>query len=204
MTQVGKSHYDFKKYCRLDRWSSYHYQLREILAGSPESVLEIGVGDGVVRDYVRTHTDIEYRTLDFAGDLHPDIFGSVESIPIEENSFDLVCAFEVLEHLPFEKFEPCLLEMKRISKKYVIISMPHSGPAIKLLLKLPKLRREIKWAWKTPSFRNHIFLGEHYWEIGRKGYSAKRIKQILARHFTLRNDFVPFENQYHHFYVLEK
>ncbi len=203
MTQVDKSAYRFERYTGLDRWSSYHYQLRELLALDPATVLEVGVGDGVVREYLRTNTGIAYTSLDFAEDLKPDVVGDVRAMPFVDASFDVACVFEVLEHLPFEEFEGALRELKRIAKRHVLVSLPHFGPPIKFLLKLPFLP-EFKVAFKFPYHPVHRFNGQHYWEIGKKGYAPRHIREVLAKHFHIRKEFVPFENQYHHFFVLEK
>lgn len=204
MKQVDKDHYTFENYCYFDRWSSYFYQLREILdLKEISSILEVGSGDGVVRDYIRNNTQIGYSNVDIAEDLKPDIVGAINDLPVADNMYDAVCAFEVLEHLPFEQFEKSILEMKRVSKKYVLISIPHFGPAIKLNFKIPFLP-EVNAAFKIPFLKKHVFNGQHYWEVGKKGYSPSKIRKILRSHFTLLKEFVPYENQYHHFYILEK
>lgn len=201
--QVNKDHYDFKKYSHPDRWVSYFNQINETLASQAGSVLEIGVGDKVFGSYLKNNTTINYSSLDIAEDLNPDFIGSVTSIPIGDNSFDAVCAFEVLEHLPFECFDRALMELSRVSKKTVIISLPHFGPAIKFLFKVPFLPT-IRFAIKIPFHKTHTFNGEHYWEIGKKDYSLSAIKKIINNHYSIKKHFVPFENQYHHFFVLEK
>jgi ubiquinone/menaquinone biosynthesis C-methylase UbiE len=124
-------------------------------------------------------------------------------MPIEDGSFDLVCAFEVLEHLPFEKFEKSISEIKRVSRRHAIISLPHFGPVIKFSFKIPFLR-ELKFAWKIPYHPIHKFNGQHYWEIGKNNFSNAKIKNILEKNFKVTKDFIPFDSQYHHFYILEK
>lgn len=203
MKQVEKNAYAFESYCGIDRWSSYHYQLCEILRVNPHTMLEVGTGDGVVKQYVQSHTNIQYKNLDIAEDLSPDILGSVDAIPVGDGAFGLVCAFEVLEHLPFDRFEVALRELARVSEGPVLISLPHFGPAIKLLLKVPFLP-EITSAFKIPYPRAHVFNGQHYWEIGKRGYPLRHIKEIISRIFVIEEDFVPFENQYHHFFILKK
>lgn len=201
--QVDKSAYTFGHYTKIDRWSSYFYQLREILSRNSSSVLEVGVGEGIVRDYLKNHTQTAYKSLDIAEDLSPDVLGNVTNIPLESNSFDLVCAFEILEHLPYDQFEKGISELFRVSRKFVIISLPHFGPPILVDLKIPFLPR-IQFAWKIPFPKIHIFNGQHYWELGKRRYKVSRIREVLKRHGKLISEFVPFENQYHHFFVLEK
>lgn len=201
--QVNKESYNFRKYSFSGRWVSYYYQLAESLSLNPKNILEIGIGDGVYRDFIINNTSIDYKNIDIAEDLDPDIFGSVENMPIQNNSFDLVVAFEVLEHIEFDKFEKALSELKRVSEKNVIISLPHFGPPIKFLLKIPFLK-EIKVAFKVNFPIEHKFNGQHYWEVGKKGYSTRKIRNIIKKYFKIKKEFIPFENQYHHFYILEK
>ena len=203
--QVEKNVYEFKKYCQLERWASYWHQINEILKCEPKSVLEIGVGDKVLADYLKNNTDINYKSLDIADDLKPDIIGSVDDILSENNSFDVVCAFEVLEHLPFEKFEKCLSELKRVSKNYVVISLPHWGRHFSFEFRLPFFKK-IKWQYKVNLFPiNHKFDGQHYWEIGKEGYDLRSIKKKIEKvGFEIVNDYIVFESPYHHFFILRK
>ncbi|OGZ60531.1 MAG: hypothetical protein A2919_00195 [Candidatus Spechtbacteria bacterium RIFCSPLOWO2_01_FULL_43_12] len=203
MKQVNKTAYQFFSYAHPGRFVSYYHQLAEVLALAPTSVLEIGVGDGVFRDYLKGNTAILYTSVDVADDLHPDVVGDVTKLPFKDSAFDVVCAFEVLEHIQFEQFEKALAELVRVSRNVVVLSLPHFGPPVKFLLKIPFLP-EISFAFKIPFLRKHTFNGQHYWEIGKRGYSVRVIRDILERYFTIKKEFIPFENQYHHFYILKK
>lgn len=203
MKQVDKTAYQFGKYTDLNRWVSYFFQIEHVLKTKPGSVLEIGVGDGVLRDYLKSNTEIAYTSLDIADDLKADVIGSVLKMPFADSSFDTICAFEVLEHLPFEQFENALAELKRVSRGSVILSLPHFGPPVKFLLKLPFLP-EIKISFKIPYPRKHVFDGQHYWEVGKQGFPPARIRATLSKHFVIEKELVPFENQYHHFFILKK
>jgi len=99
MTQIAKHEYTFEKYTGIDRFSSYWYQLREIMASQPDTVLEVGVGESVVANYLKAMTEVAYTSADFAEDLSPDVVADVRALPFADNAYDTVCAFEVLEHL---------------------------------------------------------------------------------------------------------
>lgn len=183
---------------------SYWYQIKEIVKRDDiKSSLDIGSGTAFLKDSLKIHRpDIHSKTLDIAKDLEPDYVGGITDMPISDNSFDLVSAFQVLEHLEFSDFEKSLLEMKRVSKKYVFISLPHFGPSIEFSLKLPRLK-QLSFAIKLPRPILHVFCGQHYWEIGKKGFSPKKIRSIIQKHFKIIDEYIPFENQYHRFYIME-
>lgn len=194
--------YSFNQYVPESRWQSYWQQINQALSFSPKSILVIGVGDGVVVDYLKNYVE-NVQTLDIDTDLNPDIVASVTNMPIADNSFDVVMCAEVLEHIPFDEFKKALSEIKRVTRKNVIISLPHFGPAVKLSFKIPFLK-EVKFAFKIPYAKQHVLGGQHFWEIGKKNYKLKFINHIIADHFNINKDFVPFDNQYHHFYILTK
>jgi ubiquinone/menaquinone biosynthesis C-methylase UbiE len=201
--QVDTSHYSFERYFYKGRWMSYWYQAKEIIS-RPEilTVLDVGPGTVFLKSILTIHRpDISYSSIDVAADVKPDIVGGVTRMPIPDNAYDVVCAFQVLEHIEFDDFEIAVAEMKRVSKKYVFISLPHFGPSIELQFKMPFLPR-IQRAVKIPFPKVHLFGGQHYWEIGKKGYSAQKIRSILQKHLTLIDEYVPFENQYHRFFIL--
>lgn len=193
--------YKFYQYDYKERWISYWHQIDEILKLEPESVLEIGVADKVVADYLKKQ-GVAVKTLDINGELKPDFTANVLEVPLPDDSFFVVLCAEVLEHLPFSDFEKALLEIKRVSKKFVILTLPHFGPTIKFCLKLPFIK-EKRFAFKLLFLKKHQSK-EHYWEIGKKGYPAGKIRKIIKRYFRIRKEFIPFENQYHHFFILEK
>lgn len=203
--QVGKEHYSFDKYFFPARWMSYYYQTREIASRDDiKSVLDIGPGTTFLHDVLAIHRkDLSYKTLDIARDVNPDYLGGVTSIPLEDSTFDAVTAFQVLEHIEYNDVETALLEMKRVSKKYVFVSLPHFGPSVELLFKIPFMKR-FCISFKIPFLRKHTFNGQHHWEVGKKGYSVNKIRSLMGKHFSIIDEYVPFENQYHRFFIMKK
>lgn len=200
--QVDKSHYDFDRYAFEGRFVSYYHQLREVFALHPRSVLEVGVGDRVFGDFIKNNSAVAYTSVDFAADLRPDVVGSILALPFPDKSYDVACAFEVLEHLPFEQVDAALSELSRVARTHVAISVPHFGPMFSFLLKIP-LIPQICFAFKIPFAKKHVWNGQHYWELGKRGYPARRLRQTLERHGRIVRDFVPQNSAYHHFFVLE-
>lgn len=200
--QVGKSHYHFEKYAFEGRFVSYYWQLKEVLAWEPLSVLEVGVGDRIFGDFIKNNTAVSYTSVDVAEDLRPDVVGSILELPFADKSFDVVCAFEVLEHLPFEQFDRAVAELCRVARFAAVVSVPHFGPMLSFSLKIPFLP-QIRMALKIPIPARHIFNGQHHWELGKRGYPVSLMRNELSAHGEIVRDFVPFENPYHHFFVLK-
>ncbi len=200
--QVTKEEgYAFGSYGFEGRFVSYFHQLDEVLSRHPNTVLEVGVGDKVFGEFIKNNTQVAYTSVDIAEDLRPDVIGSVLELPFADKSFDIACAFEVLEHLPFESFEKALSELTRVATDFVVLSLPHFGPMLSLSFKIPFIR-EIRIAYKLPFPRKHVFNGQHYWEIGKSGYDITLIQKHLLKHGMLVRDFIPWGSPYHHFFVL--
>jgi ubiquinone/menaquinone biosynthesis C-methylase UbiE len=201
--QTDKQHYQFGQYVQLERWSSYWHQLDELIRLQPKSVLEVGAGDGVVADYLKKHAGVAHTSVDIAEDLQPDIVGEIEHLPVADKSFDVACAFEVLEHIPFERFTPALTELVRVARTAVVISVPHWGRHFSIEVRLPFFKR-VRWQWKMPWLPiTHKFNGQHYWEVGKKGYDVPTvIRAIEAAGLRVERHYIAFESPYHHFFIL--
>lgn len=98
------------------------------------NVLDVGCGEGYVTDHIKkSKKDITIEALDFsretiqiAGLIHPKINfsqGSIYNLPFKNDTFDLVIVNEVLEHLEYP--EKGINEIKRVSRKYCIITVPN-------------------------------------------------------------------------------
>lgn len=198
---IDTSCYRLGSYSFEERFISFYWQLTEVLAQRPSSILEVGVGNRVFGSYIKNNTEIKYTSVDIAEDLHPDVIGSILELPFANASFDVACAFEVLEHLPFEQFDRALIELCRVARTHIVISVPHFGPMLSFSFKIPFLPH-IRLALKIPFLKKHLFNGHHYWEIGKKGYPVSLIRKKLFAYGEILRDFVPFGSPYHHFFVV--
>jgi len=187
---------------------SFAHQTEAVLAFDPESVLEVGPGPGIVTHALRT-AGVEVRTLDVEPTLKPDILASVTEIPRDGGSFDVVMCCQVLEHLPFEQFVPALAELRRVSKRGAVISLPDITPAYFVRANLPGLRRRAIACSRTRRNPPAVVPGNrfekdgHYWEIGVRGTQPNDVRRAIAESgWTITREFRTPEFLYHHFFVL--
>ena len=92
------------------------------------SVVDVGCGDGriVGRLPACVHTvGVDYS----ANSLHhlerSGVCARSEFLPFRDRSVDLILCCELLEHLPDEMFRGTLNELRRISRKYILTSVPY-------------------------------------------------------------------------------
>ena len=112
----------------------FHRDLDELFPEA-SSVLDVGCGEGILtEEFARrlphghvVGVDLDDPALgeEWSRRKVPNLeFRSFEGgeLPFEKNEFDLVCALEVLEHVP----DPALTlsEMARVSRSHVLVSVP--------------------------------------------------------------------------------
>lgn len=99
---------------------------------APARVLEVGVGEGEVSSMVRElFPDVELVGVDL---LDPDlaaswldrgitgVYGDIAHLPFSSQTFDLVLAVEVLEHVPDP--DAGLAELHRVCRRDLVASVP--------------------------------------------------------------------------------
>lgn len=203
-SQVTKEHYLARSYDTKDRWASYWHQLERVCGLNPRTVLEIGPGNGTVRDALRKR-GISVITVDIAEDLGPDVVASIINLPFGDGEFEVLLAAEVLEHIPFSDVPKALAEIHRVTQRYAVISLPHAGYVFSLEFKIP-LFKKISVIYKLPFFwKTHKFNGEHYWEVGKRGYGRGRVKKIIREAgFKILESRIHADDPAHYFLLLEK
>lgn len=206
----GKQHYAIQGvYLRSGRVFSYAHQVNEIIHASPQTVLEIGKGPGIVCNILQT-VGINVTTLDMQPELAPDLVGSVTAIPTDDKSFDATLCCQVLEHLPFDQFGCALREIRRVTKGIFVLSLPHLNPRFRFNIKLPRLPL-LQGEIQPPKFlaraipQSRYNRDGHFWEIGYRGTDFSTVCQaIRANGWKIKRTWRVPELLWHRFFRLEQ
>ena len=186
---------------------SYWHQVNETLQLEPQTVLEIGICQGIFWKYIK-ELGLQTFTFDYDYNLRPDIQGNIIDLPLIDEAIDVIGCFEVLEHLPIAEFSGILAEFYRVVRVGAVISVPDINWFFDLRLSIPKFtfqrvvtitRLRQKAAPLSPP------RGGHYWHIGNVGYPKKRIISLINDSgFGLLKEFRVPGFPGHHFFVLRK
>lgn len=201
MPQVSPEFYNPSNYEHLYRWISYWYQIQAVLRARPVTVLEIGTGTGIMSDYLRNRLGIKVTTFDFDKSRNPDVVGDVRNLNgyFPARAFDCICAFQVLEHIPYEDFEKMLEDLAFVSRNAVLISLPYWGYFFQFRLRLfkqfsfalgKKITRPFTWQ----------FNGEHYWEIGTRQFPLRRVLKSISTRLQVNTHYFCPDYPYHYFF----
>lgn len=97
-----------------------------------KTLLDVGSGEGYIleailsrRKFQTTALDANEKALKILRKKLPNITvkqGYAEELPFDNNTFDVVVCCEVLEHL--KNPEKTLQELKRVGRKYFVLSVP--------------------------------------------------------------------------------
>lgn len=128
----------------LERAGRNEFAARQLNRYNVKKILNLGGGGCRHLKNSLNNDDINVYEVDLQGDcdLRVDI-DSLSALPFDNCSFDVVCAFDVLEHL--ENFHLINEEMFRVAKDFVLISLPNSSCEIffDVLFNRPQKERDM-------------------------------------------------------------
>ena len=174
--QFNLSRRDYLASLDMVTWLRHFHVIRDLLSLAPQSVLEIGSGDGVVRRCVLPMLPV-YAVFDINPKLEPDHVGDLKLGDASlAGRFDAVVATEVMEHLPFADLPACLGNLfswlQPGGRAY--ITLPHRKSSVVVLTPRQKMH-----TWRFPNgllslseaynrfVRGRIWIDPHHcWEIG--------------------------------------
>jgi SAM-dependent methyltransferase len=113
----------------------------DIIPDDVNTIADIGCGNGVItnalnKEYDVTAVDRSAKALEFVN--AKKVLASADSIPLPSYQFDMVFSSELLEHLDDKTLAGTVEEIKRLSKKYVLITVPNDENPDKLQIKCKK------------------------------------------------------------------
>jgi len=114
--------------------------LRKLIPEGVNTVLDVGCGNGAITNYLADYYDVtgldrSAKALKFV--IGKKIQASADAIPLADHCFDLAFSSELLEHLEDEILLKTVNELKRVSRNYILISVPNDENPGKLSIKCP-------------------------------------------------------------------
>lgn len=190
----------------LSNFVNAYYELRDVSSlDAGRDLLIVGPGQGLEVEIFRWR-GFNVSTLDIDETFAPDTLGSVHRMPMYSDAqFDVLVASHVLEHLPPTYLDAALSEIARVAR-YAVIYLPVTGRSAHLRIR-PGFREldfscvvDVFNPLNRPSTKEAKFCsGQHYWEVGRFGFSRKAVVGRFSNHFRIlrayRNlDWLPSYN----------
>ena len=158
--------------------------LDEVLpAVAPRRVLEVGVGEGEISARVRqrypgaTVMGIDLFDLELAEEWRKrggiGAFADVARLPFPDDTFDLVLAVEVLEHVPSP--DQALKEIRRVGRESFVLSVPREP-----IWRLANVARGryVRELGNTPGHVNH--------------WSTRRFRALVDAYIDVHATKTPF------------
>ncbi len=149
----------------------------------PQSILDVGAGEGFTLEKLRQNKigkkleGIEYmdEAIELGKKTNPQVKikkGDIYKLPYKDNAFELLICTEVLEHLEDPKL--AVAEMKRVTSKYLILSVPNEP--------LFTVQRFLRG-------KNIMKLGDHPEHI--QHWNSNSFKEFIADQLTVKEVKTP-------------
>lgn len=197
---LSKEEYLSEGYFSLRQWHSFCFQagaVYKLLHNG--NILEIGAGSGFVGGVLRS-IGFTVESLDVNEHLLPTHIGDISSEDFNlDKKYDCVLCAEVLEHIPIEKFDVCLKNIKRLSKRYVIITLPNCESDNRFSIQLNSHVMGFKLGRKRASIA-----AMHFWELNSdKDCTYEKIREKIKNKYNILEEGKVLGNEYHYYYILE-
>ena len=162
--------------------------IEEIIPENVTSIADIGCGNGVITNsFIKKWwvigTDRSRQAIRFA--KSDRVQADINALPFQDNVFDFVICSEVLEHLPSRILADAIQELQRISKKYLLITVPNDEALNKNQVKCPNCKYIFNAAYHLHSFNKEklvsLFPQFHQLQYFECGKAVRQYRPTLLR-----------------------
>ena len=187
----------WREQLNLSNFVNTYYQYRDVESlKTGRRLLIIGLGQGLDTQLFRWR-GYDVVTYDIDEAFRPDVVGSVHDLSaFADRQFDVAIASHVIEHVAVPYLDRALGEIARVAD-HALIYLPIGGRPVHFRF-TPYIL--------TPGNFNVVFdvrnvfsrpdgvtpkyhLGQHFWEIGRHGWSKRAVRRRLRQHFDIVNEY---------------
>lgn len=169
--------------------------------GGYNSILEIGRGSGFV-NAILNELGYAVDSLDINNNLNPTYVGDISHEDfIFDKVYNVVLCAEVLEHIPFEKFDICLENISRLIDGMALITLPNCKSPYKISFSVNS--RMV--SFDMLRLKQKKISEGHFWEINYAKYCTnKEITRRMKKYFDVVEEGKVKQYPYHYFYLLKK
>jgi SAM-dependent methyltransferase len=170
----------------------------ELVPSTVKSLVDIGCGNGVFLNYLEKknpHLDLmgvdrSEMALKFVNSKKE--LAEIHDLPFSDHSYDCVSCLEVIEHLPLPIYRKSLSELARISKKYIIVSVPYNEKLEESHNQCPACKSIFNFELHLRSFDEQN-MTELFDDLGFKCVILKKLNptQSFKGHYVFRKFFYP-------------
>jgi SAM-dependent methyltransferase len=182
------------KEIHLVNFVNAYYQYRDLQSCGADvrRVLIVGPGQGLDTAVLRW-LGFEVLTLDIDETFSPDRVGSVHDLSMfRDAEFDAVIASHVLEHMAVPYLDRALEELARVAR-HALIYLPNHGRRAQVRL-IPGFRgidislvaEFFNYFRKPDGITPRYMQGQHFWEVGMRGFRVRDVVRRLEKHFEVR------------------
>jgi ubiquinone/menaquinone biosynthesis C-methylase UbiE len=133
-------------------------KIAKIIATIPDDVktiIDVGCGNGAItnelaKEFCVTGIDRSKNALHYV--KTDKILCSSDAVPLPDKNFDMVFSSELLEHLEVDKLQKTSLEMQRLTKKYIFITVPNQELLEKTFIECEKCNYRYNRSYHLQSF----------------------------------------------------
>ena len=124
----------------------------EFIPEDVNTIVDVGCGNGAITNVISKQYEVTGvdRSKEALKHLQTKtVLASADNIPLSSAYCDLVFSSELLEHLDDDTFAKTIKELKRLTKKYIFITVPNDENPDKLSIRCPRC----KFVYNRP---NHL------------------------------------------------